>query len=98
MQTEQSEPIAIVGIGLRLPGGAESPDEFDAFLRAGKSGVRTVPEDGWDVEAFRPDGPDDNGKMTTTSGGFLDHIDLFDAPFFNLSPKEARYAAPSRAR
>ncbi|MER6735977.1 SDR family NAD(P)-dependent oxidoreductase [Streptomyces puniciscabiei] len=95
-QAAENEPIAIVGIGLRLPGGAESPDEFDAFLRAGRSGIRTIPEDRWDVEAFRPGGPDDKGKITTTSGGFLDRIDLFDAPFFNISPKEARYIDPQQ--
>ncbi|KOU40429.1 type I polyketide synthase [Streptomyces sp. WM6378] len=95
-EAAKNEPIAIVGIGLRLPGGAESPDEFDAFLRAGKSGIRTIPEDRWDVEAFRPEGPDDKGKITTTSGGFLDRIDLFDAPFFNISPKEARYIDPQQ--
>ncbi|MFI6585447.1 SDR family NAD(P)-dependent oxidoreductase [Embleya sp. NPDC050493] len=90
------EPIAIVGIGLRLPGGAESPDEFDAFLRAGRSGIRTIPEDRWDVAAFSAQEPDQRGRIGTHSGGFLDRLDLFDAPFFNISPKEARYIDPQQ--
>ncbi|MGC0423496.1 SDR family NAD(P)-dependent oxidoreductase [Embleya sp. AB8] len=90
------EPVAIVGIGLRLPGGAESPDDFDEFLRAGRSGIRTIPEDRWDVEALRARTPDERGRIATHSGGFLDRVDLFDAPFFNISPKEARYVDPQQ--
>jgi acyl transferase domain-containing protein/NAD(P)-dependent dehydrogenase (short-subunit alcohol dehydrogenase family)/acyl carrier protein len=90
------EPIAVVGIGLRFPGGSESFDEFDAFLRDGRSGIRPIPEDRWDVAAFTPDGPDDRGKIRTGSGGYLDRIDLFDAPFFNISPKEAHYIDPQQ--
>ncbi|MYS81514.1 type I polyketide synthase [Embleya scabrispora] len=90
------EPIAIVGIGLRLPGGAESPDEFDTFLRAGRSGIRTIPEDRWDVAALSAREPDEKGRIGTHSGGFLDRLDLFDAPFFNISPKEARYIDPQQ--
>ncbi|GHE15618.1 type I polyketide synthase [Streptomyces alanosinicus] len=93
---DETEPIAIVGIGLRLPGGNESADDFETFLREGRSGIRPLPEDRWDAEALRPDGPDDKGKITTAGGGFLDRIDLFDAPFFNISPKEARYIDPQQ--
>ncbi|HEY3871047.1 MAG TPA: type I polyketide synthase [Actinocrinis sp.] len=93
---ETPEPIAIVGIGLRLPGGCESPDQFDAFLREGRSGIRPIPEDRWDVEALRAEGPEDRGKITTHSGGFLDRIDQFDAPFFNISPREAVYIDPQQ--
>ncbi|MEU1655422.1 SDR family oxidoreductase [Streptomyces griseofuscus] len=90
------EPVAIVGIGLRFPGGSGSPDEFDAFLREGRSGIRPIPTDRWDVEAFTPEGPDDKGKIRASAGGFLDRIDLFDAGFFNISPKEARYMDPQQ--
>ncbi|MFF0854600.1 SDR family NAD(P)-dependent oxidoreductase [Streptomyces sp. NPDC003280] len=96
-ESEQApEPVAIVGIGLRFPGGSGSPDEFDAFLREGRSGIGPIPRDRWDVEAFTPEGPDDKGKIIAQAGGFLDRIDLFDAGFFNISPKEARYMDPQQ--
>ncbi|MEU1131826.1 SDR family oxidoreductase [Streptomyces sp. NPDC005900] len=90
------EPIAIVGVGLRFPGGSNSLDEFDDFLREGRSGIGPIPGDRWDVEAFTPQSPDDKGKIHTTSGGFLDRIDRFDAAFFNISPKEAQYMDPQQ--
>ncbi|MFE2382427.1 SDR family NAD(P)-dependent oxidoreductase [Streptomyces misionensis] len=96
-ESEQApEPVAIVGIGLRFPGGSGSPDEFDAFLREGRSGIGPIPTDRWDVEAFTPEGADDKGKIRASAGGFLDRIDLFDAGFFNISPKEARYMDPQQ--
>ncbi|MFJ9815461.1 SDR family NAD(P)-dependent oxidoreductase [Streptomyces sp. NPDC101151] len=96
-ESEQApEPVAIVGIGLRFPGGSGSPDEFDAFLKEGRSGIGPIPRDRWDVDAFTPEGPDDKGKIIASGGGFLDRIDLFDAGFFNISPKEARYMDPQQ--
>ncbi|MFF2009833.1 SDR family NAD(P)-dependent oxidoreductase [Streptomyces sp. NPDC058195] len=93
---EKYEPIAIVGVGLRFPGGSESPEQFDAFLREGRSGIRPLPEDRWDTSAFSPANPEEKGKIQTAGGGFLDRIDLFDAPFFNISPKEAQYIDPQQ--
>ncbi|MDI5974353.1 SDR family oxidoreductase [Streptomyces sp. SL13] len=95
---DRYEPIAIVGIGLKFPGGCESLDDFDAFLREGRSGIRPIPEDRWDVAAFTPDPdhPDERGKIRTSGGGFLDRVDLFDAPFFKISPKEAQYIDPQQ--
>lgn len=100
---EKREPIAIVGIGLRFPGGSETPDsetpeEFAEFLREGRSGIRPIPEDRWDVAAFRADDDDSaaKGKIRTIGGGFLDQIDEFDAAFFNISPMEAQYTDPQQ--
>ncbi len=90
------EPIAIVGVGLRFPGGSTSLDEFDDFLRDGRSGIGPLPGDRWDVAAFTPENPDDKGKIKTSGGGFLDRVDLFDAAFFNISPKEAQYMDPQQ--
>ncbi|MBU7597829.1 SDR family oxidoreductase [Streptomyces sp. P38-E01] len=93
------EPIAVVGIGLRFPGGNDSLDEFDDFLRTGGSGIVPLPEDRWNVEQFTPEDPADpeeKGRIRTSGGGFLDRIDLFDAPFFNISPKEAQYIDPQQ--
>lgn len=93
---EKYEPIAIVGVGLRFPGGSESLDEFGEFLAEGRSGIRPIPTDRWDVDAFTPHDPDERGKIRTTGGGFLDRIDLFDPTFFNISPKEAQYIDPQQ--
>ena len=90
------EPIAIVGVGLRFPGGSNSLDEFEAFLREGRSGIGPLPQDRWDAAAFTPDSPEDKGKIHTVGGGFLDHLDRFDAAFFNISPKEAQYMDPQQ--
>ncbi|WP_117208725.1 type I polyketide synthase [Allorhizocola rhizosphaerae] len=80
--------IAIIGAGLRFPGGSTTLDGLDAFLSAGSSGIGPLPHDRWEVDAF--DG------ITTTAGGFLDRIDEFDAPFFNIAPKQAVYVDPQQ--
>ncbi|MDJ1135791.1 type I polyketide synthase [Streptomyces iconiensis] len=93
------EPVAIVGAGVRFPGGCDSLDDFDAFLRDGRSGIVPLPEDRWDPAAFTADDPADpetKGKIRTAGGGYLDRIDLFDAPFFNISAKEAQYVDPQQ--
>ncbi len=65
---DKREPIAILGAGIRFPGGNENLDEFAAFLREGRSGIRPIPPDRWDVDAFGGDGA---GKVRTVAGGFL---------------------------
>ncbi|WP_190140428.1 type I polyketide synthase, partial [Streptomyces longispororuber] len=92
----QREPVAIIGVGLRFPGGSTCLEEFEAFLRSGGSGITPLPQDRWDVAAFTPAGPDDKGKIRASAGGYLDRIDLFDAGFFNISPKEAQYIDPQQ--
>jgi acyl transferase domain-containing protein/NADPH:quinone reductase-like Zn-dependent oxidoreductase/acyl carrier protein len=93
---EKYEPIAIVGIGLRFPGGNSTLDGFTDFLRDGRSGIVPIPEDRWDVAAFTPENDDQKGKIHTAGCGFLDRIDQFDAQFFNISPKEAQYVDPQQ--
>jgi acyl transferase domain-containing protein len=83
------EPIAIVGMACRLPGGANDPARFWEMLREGRSGVGEVPADRWDVDAFYDPDPDAPGRMYTRSGGFLDRpVDCFDARFFEIAPRE----------
>ena len=92
----QAEPIAIVGLGCRFPGGADSAAAFWELLRAGVDAVREVPADRWDVEAYYDPDPDAPGKMTTRYGAFLDRVDQFDAEFFGIAPREARRMDPQQ--
>ena len=83
-----NEPIAIVGIGCRFPGGASSADTYWELLREGRSAIRSVPSDRWNIGDYYDENPDSSGKMATRWGGFLDVIDRFDAEFFGISPRE----------
>jgi acyl transferase domain-containing protein/NADP-dependent 3-hydroxy acid dehydrogenase YdfG/phospholipid N-methyltransferase/aryl carrier-like protein len=88
--TDQTkEPIAIIGMGCRFPGGANSPEAFWKLLRDGVDAITEVPADRWNVDSFYdPDGAKP-GKIRTRWGGFIDKIDEFDAEFFGISPREA---------
>src|SRR5688572_32985398 len=90
-----TEPIAIVGLACRIPG-APDADAFWALLRDARSGVREVPADRWDVDAFYDPDPNAPGKMSTRFGAFLDRVDLFDAEFFGISPREATSMDPQQ--
>jgi acyl transferase domain-containing protein/acyl carrier protein len=82
------EPIAIIGMGCRLPG-ADTPEAFWQLLREGVDAIREVPPERWNIDAYYDPNPDAAGKMYTRWGGFLDHIDGFDAQFFGIAPREA---------
>jgi len=83
------EPLAIVGIGCRFPGGADSPDAFWRLLRDGVDAVRPTPADRWDIEAHYDPSPGVPGKMYSRAGGFLDRVDGFEPQLFGISPREA---------
>src|SRR6266446_1460041 len=90
------EPIAIVGIGCRLPGGVRSPDDLWNLLVGGVDAVVEVPEERWRLSAmYHPDSAKP-GRMNTRWGGFLDQIDRFDAQFFGVSPREAEPIDPQQ--
>jgi acyl transferase domain-containing protein/acyl carrier protein/SAM-dependent methyltransferase len=84
-----AEPIAIIGMGCRIPGGANDPAAFWNLLRNGVDAISEVPAERWDVDAYYDPDPDAPGKMSTRWGGFLGDVDLFDAPFFGITPREA---------
>ncbi len=90
------EPIAIIGMGCRFPGGAGSPQAFWQLLRGGVDGISEVPSDRWDVGAFYDPDPAAPGKMNSRFGGFLDHVEQFDAAFFGISPREALAMDPQQ--
>ena len=84
------EPIAVIGIGCRLPGGVNDPDSLWDLLKDGVDAVTEVPSRRWDADAvFDPD-PDAPGRTYTRWGGFLrDPLDLFDPRLFGIAPREA---------
>src|SRR5581483_3698113 len=85
----QAEPIAIIGMACRFPGGANTPERFWELLKDGFDAISEVPAGRWDVDAFYDPDPAAPGKMYTRFGGFLADLDQFDAPFFGISPREA---------
>jgi acyl transferase domain-containing protein/acyl carrier protein len=90
------EPIAIVGLGCRLPGGAKDAASYWDILSEGRDVVSEVPSDRWDVDAYYDPDPTRLGKARTKSGGFLDRIDGFDPSFFGMSPREATGLDPQQ--
>ncbi|MFH0997756.1 MAG: SDR family NAD(P)-dependent oxidoreductase [Pseudomonadota bacterium] len=88
-QVKRAEPVAIIGMGCRFPGGADDPDAFWRLLKSGTDAIKEVPRDRWDIAAFYDPDPNAPGKMCCRYGGFLDRPDLFDADFFGISPREA---------
>jgi acyl transferase domain-containing protein len=89
-------PIAVIGLGCRLPGGADGPEAFWRMLIEGADAIVEVPADRWDADAwFNPD-PDHAGTMNTRWGGFLAGVDRFDPGFFELSAREATAMDPQQ--
>jgi myxalamid-type polyketide synthase MxaE and MxaD len=83
------EAIAIIGMGCRMPGGANSPEQLWQLLASGIDAIGEAPRERWDVDAYYDPDPATPGKMSTRWGGFLQDIDRFDAAFFGIAPREA---------
>ena len=90
------EPVAIVGMGCRYPGGVVDADSLWAVLREGVDAVREVPPGRYDVDSLYDPDPDAPGKLYIREGAFLDGVDLFDAEFFGISPLEAADMDPQQ--
>ena len=99
--SEQSPPIpsgavAIIGMACRFPGGADSPENFWQLLVNGRDAIKRIPDTRWGKEAASFAASSDQDLSAIRWGGLLHGIDLFDAKFFNISPREASRMDPQQ--
>ncbi|GEB47989.1 type I polyketide synthase [Streptomyces cacaoi] len=91
------EPVALIGIGCRYPGGITDPRGFWDLLISGTDAIGDIPPDRWNADAFYDADPATPGRMTVRQGGFLrDRVDRFDAGFFGMTPREAAALDPQQ--
>jgi acyl transferase domain-containing protein/NADPH:quinone reductase-like Zn-dependent oxidoreductase len=92
----RADPIAVVGMACRVPGGGDTLEHFWDLLRKGASADGAVPRDRWEADAWYDPDPSMAAKSVTKRGGFLDRIDEFDAEYFGILPREAERMDPQQ--
>ncbi|MEV6420944.1 type I polyketide synthase [Streptomyces sp. NPDC051662] len=93
-ESGRHEPVAIVGMGCRFPGGVRSPEDLWELLADGRSAISGFPDDrGWDLDVLAGDG---EGRSATQEGGFVHDAPRFDPGFFDISPREALAMDPQQ--
>jgi myxalamid-type polyketide synthase MxaE and MxaD len=90
------EPLAIVGLGCRFPGGVRTPDDFWNVIASGVDAVTETPTDRWNVDELYDPDPTAAGKVSTRWGGFIDGVDQFDGALFGIAPREAAQMDPQQ--
>ena len=96
VEEARREPIAIVGMGMRLPGGVHDARSFEKLLWSATDAITEIPRERWSLDALYAADPDAPGKMITRYGAFIEDVDRFDAEFFNISPREAQSMDPQQ--
>ena len=96
LQKEKHEPIAVIGMGCRLPGGVGNPQQLWQLLQNGENVITDMVDERWNGDEFFDPDPDAVGKLYTKANGLVKDVDQFDAEFFGITPMEATLMEPQQ--